>query len=110
MGSHSRSKSQFTRRSSSFQSIGFELVGPKEAAIVVPVEVNGEGPFDLVVDIGGTFTCLDESLAERLELRDAPRSLSEQGSAAAAGARYGSAGSGASFWATQPRTIPPTRE
>lgn len=52
--------------------VPFELVGPNDAAIVVPVEVNGEGPFDLVVDTGATFTCLDESLAERLELPDAP--------------------------------------
>lgn len=52
--------------------VPFELVGPNDAAIVVQVEINGEGPFDLVVDTGATFTCLDESLAERLELPDAP--------------------------------------
>lgn len=52
--------------------VPFELVGPNDAAIVVQVEVNGEGPFDLVVDTGATFTCLDESLARRLELPDAP--------------------------------------
>jgi predicted aspartyl protease len=53
--------------------VPFELVGPNDAAIVVSAEVNGEGPFDLVVDTGATFTCLDESLARRLELPDAPR-------------------------------------
>ena len=51
--------------------VPFRLAGPTEAAIVVEAEVNGQGPFDLVLDTGATFTCLDEELAEELELPDA---------------------------------------
>ena len=48
--------------------VPFRLAGPTEAAIVVEVEVNGQGPYDLVLDTGATFTCLDETLAQELEL------------------------------------------
>jgi predicted aspartyl protease len=52
--------------------IPFELAGPGEgAAIVVPVFINGQGPFDFVLDTGATLTCLDQELAQRLELREA---------------------------------------
>lgn len=51
--------------------IGFELAGPGEAALLVPVEINGEGPFRLILDTGATLTCLDQSLAARLELPEA---------------------------------------
>lgn len=51
--------------------VAFDLAGPGEAAVVVPVEINGEGPFPLVLDTGATLTCLDESLAERLGLPEA---------------------------------------
>ena len=48
--------------------VGFELAGPNEAAIVVPVKVNGQGPYDFVLDTGATFTCVDRALAEELKL------------------------------------------
>lgn len=51
--------------------IDFELAGPGEAALLVPVEINGQGPFQLILDTGATLTCLDQSLAERLELPEA---------------------------------------
>lgn len=51
--------------------VPFRLAGPTEAAIVVEAEVNGQGPFDLVLDTGATFTCLDEELAQELELPEA---------------------------------------
>jgi predicted aspartyl protease len=50
--------------------VAFELAGPGGAAIVVPIRLNGEGPFNFVVDTGATFTCVDQELAERLKLPD----------------------------------------
>jgi predicted aspartyl protease len=48
--------------------IPFTLAGAGGAAIVVPVQINGQGPFRLVLDTGATFTCLDNPVVERLEL------------------------------------------
>jgi len=42
--------------------------GPGEAALLVPVFINGQGPFDFVLDTGATLTCLDQRLVDRLEL------------------------------------------
>lgn len=50
--------------------VTFELAGPNEAAMVVPVKINGKGPYDFVLDTGATFTCVDRSLAEELRLPD----------------------------------------
>ena len=55
--------------------IAFELAGPGGAVIVVPVRINGEGPFDFVVDTGATFTCVDQELAEKLQLPEQPGSV-----------------------------------
>lgn len=52
--------------------IAFELVGPGEAALVVPVEINGEGPFRLILDTGATLTCVADSTAARLALPERP--------------------------------------
>jgi len=38
------------------------------AAVLVPVHVNGAGPYHFVLDTGATLTCIDQALAERLEL------------------------------------------
>lgn len=46
----------------------FRLAGPTGAAIIVPVHINGQGPFDFVLDTGATFTCVDRELSQRLEL------------------------------------------
>ncbi len=46
----------------------FDLAGPGGAALVVPVWLNGEGPFDFVLDTGATLTCVDHAVAERLRL------------------------------------------
>lgn len=51
--------------------VAFELAGPGDAAILVPVRINGKGPFDFVLDTGATITCLDASLAKELELEPA---------------------------------------
>ncbi|MEX2272230.1 MAG: retropepsin-like aspartic protease [Vicinamibacterales bacterium] len=52
--------------------IAFRLGGAGGAAIVVPVSLNGKGPYDFVLDTGATLTCLDESLAEELSLARVP--------------------------------------
>lgn len=52
--------------------VSFEMGGPGGAAIVVPVHVNGAGPFQFVLDTGATMTCLDEELADSLGLSDEP--------------------------------------
>lgn len=38
------------------------------AAMVVPVHVNGEGPFHFALDTGATLTCVDRRLAAEMEL------------------------------------------
>ena len=48
--------------------VRFTLAGPNEAALVVPVKINGNGPYDFVLDTGATFTCVDLKLAEELKL------------------------------------------
>jgi predicted aspartyl protease len=48
--------------------VAFELAGPGGAALMVPVHVNGSGPHRFVLDTGATMTCIDASLADRLEL------------------------------------------
>src|SRR5215471_4677537 len=48
--------------------VGFELAGPGGAAIVVPVTINGQGPYKFVVDTGATLTCVDQELARQLNL------------------------------------------
>jgi len=52
--------------------IAFELAGPGEMAIVVPIRIDGRGPYPFIVDTGATFTCVDQALAEELELEDLP--------------------------------------
>lgn len=46
--------------------VAFELGGG--AALLVPVHVNGQGPFQLVLDTGATLTCLDREVVRRLDL------------------------------------------
>jgi predicted aspartyl protease len=50
--------------------IPLRYVGTGEAALVVPVHINGEGPFDLVLDTGATWTCVTDEVAQRLALPD----------------------------------------
>jgi predicted aspartyl protease len=48
--------------------ISFELAPPNGAAILVPVKINGQGPYTFVLDTGATFTCIDQPLATELKL------------------------------------------
>jgi predicted aspartyl protease len=48
--------------------IPFELAGPGGAALMVPVYLNGQGPHPFVLDTGATFTCVNETLADSLNL------------------------------------------
>lgn len=48
--------------------IPFRLAGPTDAAIVLPVRLNGQGPYDFVLDTGATLTCVNRSLADSLRL------------------------------------------
>jgi predicted aspartyl protease len=50
--------------------VEFRLVGPNEAAFVVPVSINGRAPVNFIVDTGATLTCIDVSLARVLGLPD----------------------------------------
>ncbi len=50
--------------------VAFELAGPNEAALIVPVEINGRAPVNFVLDTGATMTCIDVSLARELQLPD----------------------------------------
>jgi predicted aspartyl protease len=44
------------------------FAGPGGAALTVPVLVNGEGPYDFVLDTGATLTCIDRRIADDLGL------------------------------------------
>lgn len=48
--------------------IAFRFEGPGEAALMVPVEINGAGPFAFVLDTGATLTCVDQALVDSLGL------------------------------------------
>lgn len=48
--------------------VALDIVGPGGAAVVVPVHINGRGPYNLVLDTGATFTCVTTAVAEELDL------------------------------------------
>lgn len=48
--------------------VAFELAGPGGIALVVPVHINGRGPYSFVLDTGATVTCIHEALAVELAL------------------------------------------
>lgn len=49
--------------------VSIRFVGPQDAALLVPVHVNGTGPYDFVFDTGATWTCLESGVASELGLR-----------------------------------------
>ena len=48
--------------------VQFKMMSPNDAAIIVQVKINGQGPYDFVLDTGATFTCIDNELADQLKL------------------------------------------
>ena len=48
--------------------VRFEMAPPNDAAIIVPVKINGKGPYKFVLDTGATLTCIDNKLVEELKL------------------------------------------
>ncbi|MBW3621850.1 MAG: retroviral-like aspartic protease family protein [Armatimonadetes bacterium] len=48
--------------------VPIELAGPNDQAILVPVTINGEGPFQFVLDTGATLTCVDDDIVKQLNL------------------------------------------
>jgi predicted aspartyl protease len=48
--------------------VAFDLAGPGGAVLVVPVYINGSGPYDFVLDTGATLTCVDQTLEAALKL------------------------------------------
>lgn len=48
--------------------IAIEWAGPGEAALTVPVHVNGQGPYSFILDTGATYTCVSNELATELSL------------------------------------------
>jgi hypothetical protein len=50
--------------------ISFALVGPFSHLIIVPVSVNGQGPFRFGLDTGGAHSTISTALAQRLALEE----------------------------------------
>jgi clan AA aspartic protease (TIGR02281 family) len=48
--------------------VSFRLAHPSKPLVVVPVFINGQGPFDFAVDTGASSTALSVDLAEKLGL------------------------------------------
>src|SRR5690625_843138 len=44
--------------------VAFRLLGPSDAALIVPVHINGEGPFVFVFEPGATLTCVFRSIVD----------------------------------------------
>lgn len=48
--------------------IEMEWAGRSQAALILPVHVNGQGPYRFVLDTGATYTCVSNELADELSL------------------------------------------
>jgi len=60
--------------------VTFRLAGSKQALILLPVFVDGRGPYSFVLDTGATATVISNELADALEL---PRGETQEGRGAA---------------------------
>ena len=52
--------------------VAFRIAGPGGSALAVPAYIDGRGPFELILDTGATFTCLDTALVRQLALPERP--------------------------------------
>ncbi|HET6700228.1 MAG TPA: retropepsin-like aspartic protease [Gemmatimonadaceae bacterium] len=48
--------------------VPLRVAGRGGAVLLVGVHINGAGPYNLVLDTGATFTCIDDRLARELAL------------------------------------------
>lgn len=55
--------------------VPFRLAGSGGAALIVPVFINGQGPYDFILDTGATLTCVAEVTSKELNLPARPLSL-----------------------------------
>ena len=60
--------------------VAFRLAGSKQALILLPVFIDGGGPYSLVLDTGATSTVVSNELADALAL---PRGETQDGLGAA---------------------------
>lgn len=51
--------------------VPIRLAAPGDAALLVPVRINGHGPYDFILDTGATLTCVDQRMADSLALPEA---------------------------------------
>jgi predicted aspartyl protease len=63
--------------------IPMRFEGAGEATLVVPVHIDGEGPFNFVLDTGATVTCVERAVASDLNLAAQPRTAIGAGAATA---------------------------
>ena len=63
--------------------VAFEFPPRGEGAVLVPVTVNGQGPFRFVLDTGATLTCVEPALARQLGI-ESSRAASAAGAAGVA--------------------------
>jgi predicted aspartyl protease len=49
--------------------VKFRLAGGAQPLILIPVEVNGEGPFEFILDTGAGTSLLSSQLGERLGIK-----------------------------------------
>lgn len=60
------------------EGVPIRLAGPGDAALLVPVRINGHGPYDFILDTGATLTCVDQRTADSLGLPE-PRGRTGMG-------------------------------
>src|SRR5438309_69602 len=58
-----------TATASSSTKVKFRLAGGVQPLILLPVEVNGEGPFEFILDTGAGTSLLSSELGKKLDIR-----------------------------------------
>jgi predicted aspartyl protease len=49
--------------------LNYEVAPVSEAHMIVPVKINGEGPFNFILDTGASAVCLSKELTKKLKIR-----------------------------------------